>query len=140
MNFQEKHMKSPGNFFKPMYIIILAIIAGIIYFFFKKDKLTEFSVYEAIAENQFGAMRDYGTDEETLFKSLEGLSKSDLRNVYKAFGLRNYESGGKGLSVFGFDIVGQSLDIFGWYSNELTKDEKKKMRSIWEKSELKLTF
>jgi len=131
-------MKQLGKWFNPKTVI--AIIMAILFIwllkFLPKKSLTP---HEAIAEAQFSAMRDYATDEETLFRTLEGLTPPDLRAVFSSFGLRTYESGGKGLNLIIFKI-GKKLDLFGWYSAELTEKERKKMRSIWGKSGLKLTF
>jgi hypothetical protein len=88
----------------------------------------------AIANKQHSAMADLGTNEQLLFSSLNGLNGADLVKVYNAFGQKNYAVTG---SWFG---VGYSLDLFGWYSEELDGSDLAKMRTIWAKSGLALSF
>lgn len=144
-------MKQVLSWLKPKYLIILALIAGIIYLYskfksnvidkvIKVPELKDYSVYQSYANSLYESMRDYGTDEEGMFKILEYLNPDELKMVYKAFGLKNYSSGGKGINLFGINIVGDSLDLFGWFQAELNENERIKMRSIWEKSGLRITF
>jgi hypothetical protein len=88
----------------------------------------------AIANKQHSAMADLGTNEQLLFSSLNGLNGADLVKVYNAFGQKNYAGTG---SWFG---VGYSLDLFGWYSEELDNTELARMRTIWSKSGLSISF
>lgn len=88
----------------------------------------------AIAQKQFSAMADLGTNEQILYSSLANLNGADLVKVYNAFGTKSYAATG---SWFG---VGYPLDLFGWYSEELDSSEAAKMRSVWAKSGLNLTF
>ena len=88
----------------------------------------------AIANKQFSAMADLGTNEQLLFSSLNGLNGADLVLVFDAFGQKNYASTG---SWFG---AGSSLDLFGWYSEELDGSDLAKMRAIWTKSGLSISF
>ena len=88
----------------------------------------------AIANKQFSAMADLGTNEQILFSSLNGLNGADLIKVFNAFGQKNYAASG---SWFG---AGYSLDLFGWYSEELGSSDLSKMRTIWAKSGLSISF
>jgi hypothetical protein len=88
----------------------------------------------AIATKQHTAMADLGTNEQLLFSSLNGLNGADLVKVFDAFGQKNYAATG---SWFG---TGYSLDLFGWYSEELDGSDLAKMRTIWAKSGLSLSF
>jgi len=129
-------MKTLGNWFKPNNIIGFSLIAFFAWIYFKFLKKTEFTPYDSIAESQYEAMRDYGTDEELLFSTLKELNAPDLRQVYKSFGKRTYRSGGAGIPF----LIGQNTDLFGWYANELNESEREKMKSIWNKTGMKLTF
>jgi len=88
----------------------------------------------AIATKQHTAMAELGTNEQLLFSSLNGLNGADLVKVFDAFGQKNYAATG---SWFG---TGYSLDLFGWYSEELDGSDLAKMRTIWAKSGLALSF
>jgi len=80
---------------------------------------------KAIAERQFIAMNRPGTDENELFRALNGLNGADLRLVYEQFGVRNYFT------------LRRPLDLFGWYVEELDRAELDRMRVYWYKSGLK---
>lgn len=129
-------MKKLSDWFNPKTVISFGIIGLFAWIYFRFLKKDEFTPYDSIAESQYEGMRDYGTDEELLFSTLKDLNAPDLRQVYKAFGKRTYRSGGAGIPF----LVGQNTDLFGWYANELNDKELKKMRSIWLKSNMKLTF
>lgn len=77
---------------------------------------------KAIAERQYIAMNRPGTDEDELFRSLNGLNGADLRMVFEAFGLRNYFT------------LRRPLNLFGWYVEELDPTELSAMRIYWHKS------
>lgn len=79
---------------------------------------------KAIAERQYIAMWRPGTDENELFRSLNGLNGADLRRLYEAFGMRNYYN------------FRRNLDLFGWYVEELDRGELDRMRIYWNKSGL----
>jgi hypothetical protein len=89
---------------------------------------------QSIANTQFSAMADIFTNEALLFSSLQNLSGADLIRVFQAFGLKPYAGTG---SWFG---VGYSLDLFGWYKEELGGSDLIKMRQLWSKSNLNITF
>jgi hypothetical protein len=95
--------------------------------------------WESIANALYEAMTIYGTDEDTLFNSLSDLSASELISVYDAFGARYY-SNHLGIGVPNTDLLGSALDLFGWFNNELSRNEKTQMRNIWAKSGLTITF
>ncbi|TDN99954.1 hypothetical protein [Sunxiuqinia elliptica] len=95
---------------------------------------------EIAAKRQQDAMMNWGTDEELLFNSLEHpdgkpFSGKQLKQVFEAFGFRDYDFTG-GRNVF----LGAAKNLFEWYESELTRKEKVRMRAIWEKSGLDLTF
>lgn len=99
----------------------------------KQPTITK-DVAEQLAENQFSAMADVGSDEDTLVNELKTLNGKDLQLVYSAFGTRNYAWTG---NWFG---LGYSYDLFGWYKKELSENELKQLREIWAKSGLPITF
>lgn len=152
MNFQEKLMKSLGNFFSKN-IVTLLIVGGVAFLVWKfreflnpktlnlkgnifdiQSKSNE--ALKQIAEMQDAAMNEMGTDEELLFQSLEGLNRKDLVKVFNYFGLRKYVS----FTGQRDDIAGHPLNLFLWYKNELSGKDLKKMKSIWENSGLEITF
>lgn len=87
-----------------------------------------------IATSQFDAMQGFGTDEEMLFNSLNGLNGKALQLVYQKFGLKPYLIAG----YFPAWATGTPLDLFSWYRNELDTREMIKMRQVWAKSGLLL--
>lgn len=89
---------------------------------------------KSISDRLFYAMNRFGTDEEDMFLLLEPLSSVELRSVYREFGMKPYANGGR------LVVLGSSFDLFGWFSQELTGKEKARMRDIWAKSGLEITF
>ncbi len=89
---------------------------------------------QSIASTQHSAMADLGTNEALLFSSIKNLSGADLIRVFNAFGTKAYAATG---AWFG---VGYPLDLFGWYKEELGESDLQKMRGIWAKSGLAITF
>lgn len=89
----------------------------------------------AIADVQLAAMARPGTDEATLFESLQNLSGPALRQVFVEFGDRWYDRhfGTESYSWYPFAI---KLNLFGWYGNELNRASLQKMAAIWQKSGL----
>lgn len=99
-----------------------------------RPKLSQAEI-DSIAKTQMKAMDRFGTDEETLFASIEGLNGSDLRRVYKAFGVVPYSSTlGMGSALFSSE-----LDLLGWYRTELDKEELANMQAIWDKAGIVVT-
>ena len=89
-----------------------------------------------IAQNQYNAMYDLGTDETALVNTLKPLNGADLRLVYNEYGSPLY-------SAFGtLPYIGAPLDLFGWYNKELGSNSGpiKELRAIWLKSGLPITF
>lgn len=84
-----------------------------------------------IAGTQFQAMHrpfaGLGTDEELLFKSLNGLNPEDLKAVYHFFGVQEATA---------FAVVYFKGDLFGWYEEELSGTELDKMVKIWSVTKL----
>lgn len=91
---------------------------------------------QQIAEMQFAAMNQYGTDEDLLFNSLKDLNSKDMEKVFNYFGERDYEK----IQGNSQPIFGEQSNIFIWYANELNQKELDKMRKIWEKAELNISF
>ena len=143
-------MKQLTNWLKPQYIVTLAIIAGVILLLVKfKDFFKGFgnkrneeeiptgktskpkAELKQIANAQETAMGDIGTDELTLFRTLEGLNSEDLKTVFNEFGKRNYQFG-----MRGGNVIGNTLNLFEWYNSELSGKELEKMREIWKVTNL----
>lgn len=145
-------MKELGQFFSKN-IVTLAIIAGVIFLVYmfrgafgniidylnlrgeKKEKQSKSDdALKQIAEMQDAAMNEVGTNETLLFKSLEGLNGTDLQKVFNYFGTRKYFLGTRD------DILGHKINLFLWYTSELSGNDLKKMKEIWNKSGLEITF
>lgn len=90
----------------------------------------------AIADVQLAAMNRAGTDDATLFESLQNLSGEALRQVFVEFGSKWYDIhfGTKSYSWYPF---AQNLNLFGWYAHELNRADLQKMARIWQKSGMK---
>lgn len=103
-----------------------------------KDGSTTSNISESnaanIATSQFDAMQGFGTNEDILFSSLNGLNGKALQLVYQKFGLKPYLIAG----YFPAWATGTPLDLFSWYRNELDTQELIKMRQVWAKSGLVL--
>jgi len=86
-----------------------------------------------VADSQFLAMDKYGTDEDLIFKSLEGLNAEDLKLVNKYFGKRCSR-------IYLLPGVSQCispyLNLFEWYSQELDASDLEKIKAIWFKTGL----
>jgi len=85
-------------------------------------------VYQTIAERQFNAMNMWGTDSDSLFSSLQGLTSSELVAVASAFGKR-------ASTISLFPTTQQSIsfprNLFEWYDSELGGSDLDRMRAIW---------
>ena len=102
-----------------------------------------------IADQLENAMNGWGTNENTMFNSLQCLNGASLKKVYAEFGQRDYD--------------GTMMDLFGWFSEELSNmifssgvfyDEcvpecdgywdncyaLTYMRAIWKRTGMNLTF
>ena len=86
------------------------------------------SKYANIAGIQYEAMNSWGTDEDALFNSLQGLNTEELKAVYKAFGKRPS-------TISLIPGTAQSISaprtIFEWYNAELGSSDLTKMGNIW---------
>jgi hypothetical protein len=83
---------------------------------------------KSIADSLYAAMSDFGTDEESIFKLLQGLSEDDYKHVYNMFGLRSYNSviGTRSGSLLGDDV---NLNI--WLSSELSTSDFNKLKNLF---------
>lgn len=86
----------------------------------------------AIANRLEYAMLDIGTFEQQLFDNLQPLDGQQLIQVFNAFGQRPYAVWG---NFFGLP-VGLPLDLFGWFKEELGKNDLNRMRNLWAKTGL----
>ena len=85
-------------------------------------------VYASIAERQFNAMNAWGTDVDSLFASLQGLTNIELVAVASAFGKR-------ASTISLFPTTQQSVsfprNLFEWYDSELSGGDAARMHSVW---------
>ena len=72
------------------------------------------------AEQLFNAMRDPGTDEETIFNILNGLSFNDFVMISNAFGKRYYD---KTLGTDGGWLFNDELSLHEWLLQELSNND-----------------
>lgn len=63
-----------------------------------------------------------GTNEEIMFKQLEGLNNEELKELFKVFGVRVEK-------VFGFEAFKSNL--FGWFRAELSDKDYEKVMDIF---------
>lgn len=90
----------------------------------KKENLT-LSVSDAglFANILYGAMLDLGTDEQTIYNTIDKIkTKDDMLLVIKAFGMKEYLLGGR--STF----MGQDYNLIGWLRAELSNKEIQKIK------------
>lgn len=85
-----------------------------------------------IAETIHRTMKNFGTDEKQLFSIVKGLSSDEKKQVYNLFGERGYNYGGSVPTWLG----GTKLDLFGWFREELGKDDLEEMRLVWRDTDL----
>jgi len=72
------------------------------------------------AEQLFNAMRNPGTDEQTIYDVLSGLSYNDFVMISNAFGKKYYD---KSLGVDGGWIFNDKLSLHEWLLEELDNGE-----------------
>lgn len=93
-----------------------------------------------IAELLHSKMLWFGSGYDDMVIALKNLNSSELKEVFYHFGSRPFAN----LLGFGQQwpefLGGSKLDLFGWFSNELTDFEKEDMRRIWRTSGLSITF
>ena len=85
-------------------------------------------VYADIADRQYNAMNMWGTDTESLFASLQGLTPQELIAVASKFGKR-------ASTVSLFPGTEQSISfprsLTEWYDSELSGADRDQMKAIW---------
>ena len=98
---------------------------------FNPDNLTRpRGFYFAIAQRQYNAMNQWGTDVNEIFASLEGLNKDELNAVYQAFGLR-------ASTVFWRSYaISERKNLLEWYRAELNNNKLAEMQTIWAETNL----
>lgn len=65
---------------------------------------------QGIAQQLFKAMDWYNTDENTIYKSFEGLSPNEVRLVVEAYGTKRLLYSGQQWTLLGKDTVGTLID------------------------------
>lgn len=85
-------------------------------------------VYADIADREFNAMNMWGTDTESLFSAVAGLSPQELIAVASKFGKR-------ASTVSLFPGTQQSVSfprsLTEWYDSELSGADRDRMKAIW---------
>ena len=81
--------------------------------------------FESLADLQYNAMLDIGTDEETLFNSLNGLTDNDLEYLHVVFGERG-------------TIPGFKYSLSEWYRAELNRNELRRTKRNWENTTIRI--
>ncbi len=75
------------------------------------------------ANTLYGAMLDFGTDEETIYNTINKIqTKDDMLLVIKSFGMRMYLLGGRAA------FLGQKYNLVGWLRFELDDKELAKIK------------
>ncbi|WP_430811639.1 MULTISPECIES: hypothetical protein [unclassified Carboxylicivirga] len=70
------------------------------------------------ANTLYGAMLDFGTDEQTIYSTIDKIqTKDDMLLVIKAFGMKMYLWGGRAA------FLGQNYNLIGWLRFELGDKE-----------------
>ncbi|WP_026756080.1 hypothetical protein [Sediminibacter sp. Hel_I_10] len=116
----------------------LPIILIIVVYYFLKDEISAFfkklsdtanSVGSSLTDLQaqqkadvlYNAMKGFGTDEDVIFQTLQGLSKSDFYKVSNKFGLRNYsETYGTGSQD---SFIGDEISLMDMMLSELSPSD-----------------
>jgi len=85
-------------------------------------------VYADIADREFNAMNMWGTDTESLFSAVQGLTPQELIAVASKFGKR-------ASTVSLFPGTQQSISfpksLTEWYDSELSGADRTRMKQIW---------
>ncbi len=75
------------------------------------------------ANTLYGAMLDFGTDEKTIFSTIDKINtKDDMLLVIKAFGMKQYLWGTR------VAFIGQNYNLIGWLGFELGESELAKIK------------
>lgn len=83
-----------------------------------------------VAEKLFRYMNQFGTKESKLLEECKKYNGADLQKIFEAFGVRKY-------FVTGWSkVLGEQLNLFGWFGEELSGSDLDEMREIWKKSNL----
>jgi hypothetical protein len=90
----------------------------------QKENLTISASDAALFANTlYGAMQDFGTDEETIYSTIDKITtKDDMLLVIKAFGMKKYLWGARD------PWFGQEYNLIGWLRSELSKKEVEKIK------------
>lgn len=131
-------MKKLGKIFKKFWKQILVVLVIVLVLFIVKpfewlSKMFPIGKYKKIAYQVYLTMWTLGTNEDELFTILGTLKLNELVEVYKAFATRGYRLGGG-------EPLGKQLNLFEWFDKELNRNEREKMRGIWEKTGIEITF
>lgn len=97
-----------------------------------KSNLSKEEFYlKNIAENQYNAMNEWGTNLTLLFSGLDTLNADDLKQIYNDFGKRC-----SNVSVFPgtYQCITEYRDLLQWYVSELSGGDLTKMKGIWTKT------
>jgi len=85
-------------------------------------------VYQDIADREYNSMNMWGTDTESLFSAVQGLSPQELIAVASKFGKR-------ASTVSLFPGTQQSISfprtLTEWYDSELSGADRTRMKAIW---------
>jgi len=80
------------------------------------------------ANTLYGAMLDFGTDEETIYNIMNKInSKDDMLLVIKSFGMKQYLWGTRA------GLIGQNYNLIGWLKFELSTSELAKIKPKFDK-------
>ncbi len=82
---------------------------------------------ESRTRNIYNAMDKFGTDEETIFRNLQGLNKNDLLYMMKVFGIKPYYGGTHAATWF----VHYKKNMKEWLKAELSGSDLKKVKKIF---------
>jgi len=75
------------------------------------------------ANTLYGAMQNFGTDEQVIYSTIDKLqTKDDMLLVIKAFGMKKYLWGARD------PWFGQETNLIGWLRSELSKKEVAKIK------------
>jgi hypothetical protein len=85
-------------------------------------------VYADIADRQFNSMNMWGTDTQSLFSAVQGLTPAELVAVASKFGKR-------ASTISLFPGTQQSISfprtLTEWYDSELGASDQARMKQIW---------
>ena len=85
------------------------------------------------ANTLYGAMQNWGTDENTIYDTLNKVNtRDDLLLVLKAFGMKKYLLGGRA------EFLGQKMNLIGWLRAELKKKEIAKIKPKFDQFQIPL--